>query len=514
MAKTKISEWSSTPANNTDIDSINIAEGCAPSGINDAIRELMAQVKDLYSGTTGDAIGVAGGGTGQTSYTNGQLLIGNTTGNTLTKATLTAGSNVTITNGSGAITIAASGASAATPTALGTVYASTSTTSTDIVAFGYRSGGTSTGSYSTAIGYETMLTNSGAFNTAIGYQSLQNPTGGRNVAIGRTVLQANTSGNFNVGIGGANTLGANTTGANNIGVGDSALAGNTTGGTNTAVGVSALQANTTASNNTAVGYQALYANTTAANNVAVGYNSLLANTSGAANVAIGTSALQANTTASNNTTVGWRAGLSNQTGASNTFIGKDAGYSTTGGFNTFIGTGSAGGSGENITTGTKNTILGSYNGNQSYLGDIRTLSNHIVLSDGDGVTGFWINASGRPFLPGLGSDAGTNTVKFNTGTSRLSYDTSSARYKDNIRDSVYGLSHVMQMRSAQFEYKEGGRSDVGLIAEELQPIVPELVGVNKEGQADSVSYDRMVSVLVKAIQELKTEFDAYKSSHP
>jgi hypothetical protein len=55
----------------------------------------------------GPALKVAKGGTGQTSYTNGQLLIGNTTGNTLTKATLTAGSNVTITNGSGAITIAA-----------------------------------------------------------------------------------------------------------------------------------------------------------------------------------------------------------------------------------------------------------------------------------------------------------------------------------------------------------------------------------------------------------------------
>ena len=78
-------------------------------------------------------------------------------------------------------------------------------------------------------------------------------------------------------------------------------------------------------------------------------------------------------------------------------------------------------------------------------------------------------------------------------------------------DSIYGLSHVMQMRSAQFEYKDTGRSDVGLIAEELQPIIPELVGVNKEGQADSVSYDRMVSVLVKAIQELKAEVDSLKS---
>jgi len=57
--------------------------------------------------TTG--LGVAQGGTGQTSFTNGQLLIGNTTGNTLTKSTLTAGSGITITNGAGSITIEATG---------------------------------------------------------------------------------------------------------------------------------------------------------------------------------------------------------------------------------------------------------------------------------------------------------------------------------------------------------------------------------------------------------------------
>jgi hypothetical protein len=60
MAKNKISEFSSTAANNTDIGGINIAEGCAPSGINNAIRELMAQLKDQQTGTDADSFTVGG----------------------------------------------------------------------------------------------------------------------------------------------------------------------------------------------------------------------------------------------------------------------------------------------------------------------------------------------------------------------------------------------------------------------------------------------------------------------
>lgn len=60
MPKNKISEYSSNPANNTDIGSIDIAEGCAPSGINNAIRELMAQLKDQQAGTDADSFTVGG----------------------------------------------------------------------------------------------------------------------------------------------------------------------------------------------------------------------------------------------------------------------------------------------------------------------------------------------------------------------------------------------------------------------------------------------------------------------
>jgi hypothetical protein len=68
MAKTKLSEYNSTASNNTDIDGININEGCTPSGINNAIREVMAHLKDFQSGAvTGNSLAIASGGTGAES---------------------------------------------------------------------------------------------------------------------------------------------------------------------------------------------------------------------------------------------------------------------------------------------------------------------------------------------------------------------------------------------------------------------------------------------------------------
>lgn len=60
MPKTKISEFDVDPANNTDINSINIAEGCAPSGINNAIRQLMSDLKEFQTGAGGDSITAVG----------------------------------------------------------------------------------------------------------------------------------------------------------------------------------------------------------------------------------------------------------------------------------------------------------------------------------------------------------------------------------------------------------------------------------------------------------------------
>jgi hypothetical protein len=79
MAKDKISQYDSTSAGanlNTDIAGINIDEGCAPSGINNAIRTLMAQIRDLQSGVSGDSIPVAAGGTGANTAASARASLG------------------------------------------------------------------------------------------------------------------------------------------------------------------------------------------------------------------------------------------------------------------------------------------------------------------------------------------------------------------------------------------------------------------------------------------------------
>ena len=154
------------------------------------------------------------------------------------------------------------------------------------------------------------------------------------------------------------------------------------------------------------------------------------------------------------------------------------------------------------------TAIGVAGDNGSLLG---TLTNHDLRIVTNGSVRATITSGGQIFMYNLSSGAGTNAARYSTATGQLTYDTSSARYKNNIRDSVYGLSDVLKMRSAMFEYKEDNRTDVGLIAEELHLIIPELVGIDKLGRPDSVSYDRLVSVLIKSVQELKAELDTLKN---
>jgi len=111
-----------------------------------------------------------------------------------------------------------------------------------------------------------------------------------------------------------------------------------------------------------------------------------ATSSGSPNsVFLGYQAGNAITSGLRNTYVGLQSGYTNTAGVDNVCVGYTAGYFSTGSYNTFVGpqgtTGNA--AAALMTTGSKNTILGSFSGNQDGL-DMRTASNYAVISDGDG----------------------------------------------------------------------------------------------------------------------------------
>lgn len=122
--------------------------------------------------------------------------------------------------------------------------------------------------------------------------------------------------------------------------------------------------------------------------------------------------------------------------------------------------------------------------------------------------------SGTTFkVVNLTAGAGTNAMKWDSANNNWTYDTSSARFKENIRPSQYGLNAVKQLAPKQFAYIEGKREDVGFIAEEVAPVLPELVMLDKDGLPESVSYDRLTAVLCKAIQELSARVEALEAGN-
>jgi len=294
-------------------------------------------------------------------------------------------------------------------------------------------------------------------------------------------------------------------------------------------------------------------------------------TTGSANVAVGSNAhgLQYST-GTNNVSVGYGAGANMTSAYQNTLVGggvtgfySGAGSSISTGYsNAFFGH-YAGGL---VTTGYKNTIIGGYSGNQGGL-DIRTSSNYIVLSDGDGNPRGIFDGSGNFFVGTTGSlssvtrqtvvattsgiaasfqspTAGNQTIdvwnygasgtryfmQFNTeatstargyltynGTTVAIAQASDVRLKENIVDAPSALPKISAMQIRSFDFKEDGRHvDYGVVAQELHDVVPDAVFIGqdkKDGSIDkpwSVGLEPVIPMLVKAIQELSAELNALK----
>jgi hypothetical protein len=360
-----------------------------------------------------------------------------------------------------------------------------------------------TWSQNTANGFRTLFSNTTwQSNTANGTYALQNnTTGNSNTANGVSSLSNNTLGANNTA-NGFQSLWTNTTGQDNTANGYVSLSNNTTGSYNIANWWQALYNNTIGSWNTANGYQSLLKNITGNSNVANGafslYNStagelniangnyaLFGNTTGSNNVANGVNALYNNTTWGNNVAIGLNSLLNNSTGINNTALG----------YNTALG----------ITTGNNNTILGA-----NVTGLAATLSNNIIIADGQGNRRINIDAAGNvgigttnPWskLDVIGTGAFDNLL-----TRGSLYYSSDIRLKRDVTTLSDSLENIRAMRWVHFWWRESGRSTIGLIAQEVEKIYPDLVATDNRGYK-SVEYANLVGPIIEAIKALADKWD-------
>jgi len=215
------------------------------------------------------------------------------------------------------------------------------------------------------------------------------------------------------------------------------------------------------------------------NNVAIGYEALKSETNHGRNVAIGYGALQTQNAGVHayNVALGYSAGGSVNTGKQNTFLG--------------------GKTGETLTTGENNTVIG-YNSTQSAV----DVDNEITLGN---------------------SSIATLRCQVTSITA-----ISDERDKTNIEDLPYGLDFVNSLKPRKFVWdhrvetnKDGeefyssrkGTKDIGFIAQELQEVDDENLGLVYDSNPDRLeaSYGRLIPVLVQAIKELKAEVELLKN---
>ncbi|MBW2964946.1 tail fiber domain-containing protein, partial [Candidatus Woesearchaeota archaeon] len=125
---------------------------------------------------------------------------------------------------------------------------------------------------------------------------------------------------------------------------------------------------------------------------------------------------------------------------------------------------------------------------------------------------FWVTSGGELYSSALANAAGTYYMMYNTGSGRITYTSSSARYKKNIRDIEVATSDVFDLKPRSFEYNNNTGSenvtDFGLIAEEVADVLPEMVLYDDEGRPSNVKYDRLAILLLVELNKTRSELDA------
>ena len=124
----------------------------------------------------------------------------------------------------------------------------------------------------------------------------------------------------------------------------------------------------------------------------------------------------------------------------------------------------------------------------------------------DGTSAQWIESS--PSSHPLAYDEGTNTYTLD-GNLSVNGDvnsTSDKNLKTNISTITSSVDKVSELRGVNFEWKDSGKKSLGVIAQEIEEVLPELVNETKEGNK-TVQYGNMVGLLIEAVKELNEKIE-------
>ncbi len=346
-------------------------------------------------------------------------------------------------------------------------------------------------------------------------------------------MYANTSGSYNVALG-YNSLWGNETGGDNVAIGDSAMVDGVSATNNVALGLYALRRTDSGWNNVAIGTNALSGPTGyVEENIAIGRNSQTSTAmSGDENISLGAFSLDELTSANGNVAIGDSAGTSITSGDFNTVVGTYAccGASATGSYNVLFGYST----GVSLTSGSSNILIGdnvgtllSTGSNNILIGqEVRaqsgTTSNQLNIGNllygtglgtsitlGTGNIGIGSTAPGQKLdvvgsarFSAVGSGAYASDLNL-TADGTLTTSASDVRLKENLvelGDSEV-LSKILLLKPYTFNWIDGGRGDIGLIAQDVAEVFPEIIFTNKNDGYMGVNYSRLPSLLVSAIQE-------------
>ena len=320
--------------------------------------------------------------------------------------------------------------------------------------------------------------------------------------------------------------------------------------TNTAFGTQALKNNTSGYSNTAIGYFALCSNTSGNKNTAIGYRALLSNTTGFCNTAVGYDAgrdfnssnltavgyaAAANTTGGANTMVGWGAGFSVTTGVSNVLIGALSGNTMgAGSCNVGVGTYALKGAASNLNValGHKASCTVTSGGCNIAVG--HTAGNNVTTAICTIAVGF----SSSPSNNNGRTSWGNSSMGFN-GIAAAWTNVSDRRDKTNIEDldEKLGLAFIRNLETVSFNFdhrdryvrkcgyeygvKDGTlanpKKSYGFIAQQMKQLVESLnttfdaVGYTEEQDAYRLTYEAMISPLVKAVQQTSQRLETLEA---